>query len=30
MKEWVAAKPRSKGEWLDLVEEAKDFVSASL
>jgi TfoX/Sxy family transcriptional regulator of competence genes len=30
MKEWVAIKPLSKSEWLDLANEAKDFVASGL
>jgi len=30
MKEWVAIKPFSKDEWLDLANEAKDFVASGL
>lgn len=29
MKEWVALQPRTKDEWLNLVEEARDFVAGA-
>jgi hypothetical protein len=30
MKEWVAIKPLSKREWLNLANEAKDFVASGI
>ena len=30
MKEWVAVEPRSGDEWLNLAEEARDFVASEL
>ncbi len=30
MKEWVAVKPMAKGFWINLTEEAKDFVESKM
>ena len=30
MKEWVAVKPMAKGFWINLAEEAKDFVESKM
>ena len=30
MKEWVAVEPHTKGEWLKLIEEARNFVASGI